>query len=98
MEVSTPNILVGYTQIYDSVNRGRKGAAKEARTAIEDRGVEPVADAMFMAQLREALQALERDEKSPSVLSSPQNAMAAALQTYLAGQAVKDQKVEQGKR
>jgi hypothetical protein len=48
-----------------------------------------------MAQLREALQALERDEKSPSGFSSPENAIAAILQSYLADKVLGIQKVEQ---
>src|SRR5258708_35422718 len=71
-------------------------ALQGAASAFESMSAEPETDLAFIAHFREAIQALEREEKSPRVLSSPQNAMAAALQSHIAGEALKCSRVEQG--
>lgn len=88
-QTGNDTVVVGYSQIMDALGADPQRAIHGAASALESMPVEPEADPDFMAYFREAIQALEREQKSPGVLSSPQNAMAAALQSHVAAQAAK---------
>src|SRR5258707_193966 len=94
--MASDQVVVGYSHIMDALRGDPQRALQGAASAFESMSAEPETDLAFIAHFREAIQALEREEKSPRVLSSPQNAMAAALQSHIAGEALKFSRVEQG--
>ena len=91
-----PLIVVGYSQIMDGLKGDPQRPIRATASALESLQVEPESDPEFVAGFREAIQALEREEKAPGVLSSPQNAMAAALQTHVASEAARTGKLKKG--
>jgi Calcineurin-like phosphoesterase len=89
-------VIVGYSQIMDSLGGDPQRSIRTKSMALESTQADPEADPAFMAAFREAVQALECEEKAPSILSSPQNAMAAALQSHIATKAAEGGRLKAG--
>ena len=89
-------VVVGYSQIMDGLRGDPQRSIRVGPMALESAQADPEADPAFMAAFREAIQALEREEKVPSVLSSPQNAMGAALQSHIASKAAEAGRLKTG--
>lgn len=95
--METRPVLVSYAQIDRAVQGDRLRGLTEAREAAEAVTGIPKESAELAAEFRVALQALERSESGHGVLSSPQNQMAAALQSFLAAEALQAGKVVERK-
>jgi predicted phosphodiesterase len=93
--MQSPPVIVGYSQILAALRDDASAPLTEARNAVEK--VSPDSDVAddLMGMFHEALSELEQVETNAAVMSSAQNQMASALQSWLAENAVKNGKTEE---
>jgi calcineurin-like phosphoesterase family protein len=90
------SVIVGYTHLARALGGNKHERVMSETEALISRSAlaDPMASAQFMIAFARALKALEHEESSEQLLSSPQHQMAALLQSYLAERALQTGKVD----
>jgi hypothetical protein len=93
--MSSLPVIVGYDQIEKALRGDRSRGMAEARSAAAQAVPDSPMAKQLVAELNQALFALEAAQLSPSVLSSPHNQMAATLQSWVAERSLESGKLEE---
>lgn len=90
------SVIVGHTQVAQAIGGNKHERVMSGTEAQISRiaSADPMASVQFMIAFARALKALEQEESSEQLLSSPKHQTAALLQSYLAEHALQTGKVD----